>query len=325
MNASSPNDPGPNDPFSVGGDTNDTDVLARFRQDVPAMSAQARFQGRQRLEAAMSGQGGRPLRRPRTRRVLASAGVALALAGGVIGYQIAGPAGADTSAQAAEVLNDAAVTAAATAHTVVGLKPRPDQYIYLDVLHTTSGMNDRTQSWTSADGTRQGLVRTSGFMGDHSSPIDPYKSGDSLRDAPYLVLAKLPTDPDALLRILYADPAVLGDQQHNGTKADVALWGLLRDLVENVPAAQEAALFKVAAKVPHISYSDNATDAAGRPGVAVGLPDPRLGTIQFVFDRSSHAFLGERILSPGSTTQVEFNDTVQRTAVVDKPGQLPNP
>lgn len=88
-------------------------------------------------------------------------------------------------------------------------------------------------------------------------------------------------------------------------------------------SAQKAALFKAAAKINGITSVADATDAAGRPGEAVGLTDPRLGSIQFIFDKSSHAFLGERILASGNSDHVVLNDAGERTAVVDRAGQEP--
>jgi hypothetical protein len=295
------------------------DALIRFRADTPAMTHRTLVQGRLRVMDEIHGKPARGLGRVPRRRAAILAGAAVGL--GLVGSQLVGLTGTGPTAQAATVL-----TAAASAvESSSGPAPRQDQFVYLRILHVTSGMRQTMEIWTSADGSRQGLSRSRGFLGSNELPVETYRPAEGLRQAPYTVLAKLPTDPAALLKVLYADPAVSQDVTHNKVSRDVAVWGLIRDLVQNAPAVQKAALFKAAATIHGITYVADAADAAGRSGEAVGLPDPRLGSVQFIFDKTTHAFLGERILAQGSTTKVQFNDTVERVAVVDKAGQAPTP
>jgi hypothetical protein len=254
-------------------------------------------------------------------RSVAAAGLVLALTGGIVGTLAVGQSFAAAPSHAAQVLN-AAANAADHAPAKSG------QFEYIDVLHLTSTPTpvEHDQRWLSVDGSQDGLEVGSGWWNNTTTiPANSYHPGDSLKDAPYDVIAKLPTDSAQLSKILANDPYVLGDEKYNGTAPNVAVWGLMRLLVETAPPAQEAALFRVAAGLEGVGYSAGATDAAGRSGEAVGMEDPRLGFIQFIFDKGDHRFLGERVLgNPTGSTGVEFNDAVLTRGFVDSVGQLPH-
>jgi hypothetical protein len=299
---------------------NEIDALSRFRPDTPTMSPHAQAHGRLRLIGEINARPARTHRWLPGRRSLLLAGIATVLTVAVLGYQVVGPPTAGSAAEAATVLN----RAAAAVFPASGPAPRADQFIYLDVLMVTSGMKQRTQTWTAVDGSRPGLIQSAGFLRTRTTKITPYDQANGLHDAPYAVLAKLPTDPEALLGVLYDQPWVKEQMRANHLTRDTAVWNLLRELVVAAPPVQKAALFETAARIKGITYVKNAVDAAGRSGEAVGLDVRGLGNVQFIFDRTTHAFLGERILDPGSTTRVQFNNAIQQTAVVDTAGKLPS-
>ncbi|HEY6794151.1 MAG TPA: CU044_5270 family protein [Kineosporiaceae bacterium] len=296
-------------------------MLTRFREEVPPMSYRAHVRGRTRLMAEIGGPATTrtgPVRLPRRAVFAGAAAVTLGVA--LAGAQLTGLAGGSDRAQAATVLKDAAVVAAAARDEV----PRPGQFVYRRILRLDAeGRPVRIEIWNSADGTRPGRSRMATRGHEDVEPTDPYSPADGLLLAPYLVLAKLPTDPDALLNKIYADPTVAKNMTNNRVTREAAAWELIRDLVDTAPSAQRAALFQAAAKIDGITSQDGVADAAGRVGVAVGLLYPGLGTVQLIFDRDSHAFLGERILVPGSKTQVHSVDTLQLAAVVDAVGRHP--
>lgn len=298
---------------------NEIDVLTRLRQDTPPMSARARAQGRLRLLGEIEGRTATARRWQPARRMLVFGAALVAVTVVLVGYQIVGPRGATSSAEAATVLHRAATAAAG----VPLREPRADQFTYVEVVHVAAGSRQRVQRWTSVDGSRPGLLRSAGFLGSSTERIPPYQPAGGLLAAPYTVLAQLPTDPVALLRALGDDPYVRNDVRNNKMSRDVGIWSLIRELVETAPPAQKAALFRAASTIKGITYVASATDAAGRTGEAVGLEDPRLGNIQFIFDRETHEFLGERILDRGSTTAIQFNDAIEQTGVVDAVGSLP--
>ncbi|MFG2697761.1 CU044_5270 family protein [Kitasatospora sp. NPDC048407] len=327
--------------------------LAEFRADTAPMTTHARLRGRRQLEDAIAGTpAARRGRRLTTRRVLVAAALTTALTAGLVSTQIAGPGATESSAHAVSVLNLAADALAADKTPA----PRPDQFVYLDSIHTTSDPNAITtvQRWLSVDGSKPGLVRSSGGVIEadrvkppsggltdgsvgappsgglpYDSVVEPQQASPSLyADPPYDKLAKLPTDPDALLEILYADPFVRTVTDAKNMTREVAVWTILRSLMRGpCPAPQKAALFRAAAKIPNISYHEEATDALGRTGEAVSLLDPKVGIVQLILDRKTHAFLGERILGrpgEGHDGTVAFNSAVRKMALVDAVGQLPS-
>ena len=69
-----------------------------------------------------------------------------------------------------------------------------------------------------------------------------------------------------------------------------------------------SALYRAAAKIPGVMLVDDATDAAGRHGVAIARPDETRGArSEWIFDRKTFAYLGER------TVQMRDVDGVSRT------------
>lgn len=297
---------------------NDLDALARFRQDTPPMSSPARAQARRRLTDEINGSRARRPRSTAARRTTILAGAAAAIGLALVGSQLTGMVGTDSTAQAATVL----AAAAAAIHPSSDSPPRKGQFVYLRSAHvdSTGGERDTVESWTPSDGSQPSLVRSRGVLFNDDHWLPPYQPGSSLYQAPYTVLAGLPTDPAALLKILYADPMVRVEMD-KGRSRELATWTLLRHLVATVPPTRKAALFRAAAKIPGITYLNHATDADGRTGEAVGLFDPNLsGTINLIFDRQTHAFLGELVLSRGHQ---EFNSALEKTAVVDRVGQRP--
>ncbi|MFJ5926893.1 CU044_5270 family protein [Kitasatospora sp. NPDC092948] len=307
--------------------------LAEFRADTEPMSAHACLRGRQQLADEIAG---RPTGRRdshwrrlvRPRRLLVAAALTLALTAGVVSTQVAGPGATESSAEAISVLNLAADALADAP------MPRPDQFVYMNTMHVTSDPTDisTSEGWMSVDGSKPGLGKYSNVKAperDLSQIIQPGQVRTSLSQGPpYADLAKLPTDPDKLLRILYADPWVADRVSSHEKSRDLAVWDLVRDLLLGAcPAPQQAALFRAAAKIPHITYVSEATDALGRTGEAVSMLDPNLGYIQLILDRQTHAFIGERILgrdSGGRADDVEFNSAVRTVGFVDAVEQLPS-
>ena len=299
---------------------NELNELVEVRADVPPMSTSAFLAGRRRLHAAASAEVAMPARAPAWPRRLARSAVALAalLAIAFVGVQVLSPHGG-APANAAGVLR----AAADAVEPAVALDPRPDQYVYWEVVHVTSALWTRVQVWRAADGSRPGHITITGDTGNFTDPTPAYRPGDSLSDAPYAVLAELPTDPDALLRRLEADPMVAAGGTSSGPSRAVMLWNLMRELVWTAPPRQQAALFRAAATLPDITVDNDVTDAVGRAGIGVGLHDPALGRVELIFQRGDYRFLGERIVDIKHPDRVLFNDALQRTAVVDQIGQLP--
>lgn len=296
--------------------TDEIDELASFRRDMPPMSARAYQAGRRRLREETTRRSAQRARMP-LRRLVISGALAASLAAGFGAYEIAGPHGSQNAA-AAEVLDHAATAADAG----TALHPRSDQFVYRKLLVVTDGLKGTTQTWESADGSKPGLRRSSGDLGNTNSPLPRYQPQNGLMAAPYLVLAELPTNPHELLPVLERDPSVTS-RASSGPKQTLAVWSLIRELIEKAPPSQQAALFRTAALLPGIQLLESAVDADGRTGVAIGLDDPRVGRVEMVFDSTDDHYLGERIVKDDKPDDLLFNGALQTTAVVGRVGELP--
>ncbi|MEU6550512.1 CU044_5270 family protein [Streptomyces sp. NPDC046915] len=143
----------------------------------------------------------------------------------------------------------------------------------------------------------------------------------------YKWLASLPTDPDALLRLIYSKTKADETESH-----DQAAFDKIGDLLSGtvMPAANNAAFYKAAAKIPGVTELPDVTDAAGRHGLGITREDPR-SVIRdvWIFDKHSLAYLGarsymtkDRKKEPRPTTLAGVTAVMER-AVVDHRGTDP--
>jgi hypothetical protein len=185
-------------------------------------------------------------------------------------------------------------------------------------------LHDR-QVWVSTDG-KDGWLIEAGETSDEGITL----AGPNPMTGAYNALAKLPTNPDVLLRQIYKesdadrDPEVPRDQA-----AFVAIGDLLNESYP--PAKVGAALYKAAAKIPGVVVVDDAVDAVGRHGVAIARQNDTDGQrTEWIFDKKTLQLLGERtvqvtadkdgIFKPGTVT---FTSAIRQRAVVDGNKQLP--
>ncbi|WP_197359259.1 CU044_5270 family protein, partial [Streptomyces clavuligerus] len=145
----------------------------------------------------------------------------------------------------------------------------------------------------------------------------------SAADPTPLYVASLPTDPVALLRLIRDETG--GQGQDPDQRAFTAIGELL---AENwAPPRVGAALYRAAALIPGVTVVDEATDAVGREGVAVARTAHGRQT-QWIFDRTTHAFLGERSVLAGPGAEGPAGTVVGTSAIltkaaVDRPGEIP--
>ncbi|RSS75489.1 CU044_5270 family protein [Streptomyces sp. WAC06614] len=316
--------------------------------------------------------GGRPERAAATRRnpflrravLLPAAAFALAGAlatGFLASTDLGGPDGPGTTiatvpamttrlgtvdASGAPQLLDRISLAAASA-PAPGAGVRADQFLYTGTrTATTYVKTDHGKSslvseelhmrhqWNSPDGTKGWLIEP-GNTGPEGVTLEgPDERGNTptphLNAPSHNYLATLPTDPDVLLQRIYRETAGKGrtpDQEAFTTIGDLLRAG-------QPSPALAAALYKAAAKIPGVVTVDDAVDAAGRHGVAVARLDETSGQREeWIFDRQSYAFLGERIVQvqgeSGERGLIKPGTVVSTTAiltrtVVDHLRQLPN-
>lgn len=215
--------------------------------------------------------------------------------------------------------------------------PRAGQYVYIaskvaDTYEKTTG--DKTtvvseelhtrQAWTSLDG-RDGWLIEPGNTPEKGTTL----ASEVPFSGAYNTLAKLPTDPDALLARIYKESDAQRDKEvPRDQAAFVAIGDLLTE--SHPPADVAAALYKAAAKIPGVVKVDDAVDATGRHGVAIARQDDTGEREEWIFDKKTLTFLGERNVivekAPGSPFEVgtvTYTSAITERAFVDSNKQLP--
>ncbi|MFE0509866.1 CU044_5270 family protein, partial [Streptomyces sp. NPDC058964] len=268
--------------------------------------------------------------------------------GGAAGGAPHGPAlttevGAATTKGVPQLLDRISLAAADGSHPTV----EPGQYIYIesqtaesyrkvvgDKATLASHKLHRRQMWESPDGTKGWLidpaVNDSSEGETLSLPDELGNTPEATLNAPsYDYLAKLTTDPGALLAKIYKET------EGKGNSPDQEAFTTIGDLLGQSypPVELYSALFKAAAKIPGVVVVQDAVDAVGRHGVAVARLDETSGRREeWIFDKKTHVFLGERtvqvrkaagadpLIKPGTVT---FTSAVMRRAVVDGIKQTP--
>ncbi|WP_435971193.1 CU044_5270 family protein [Streptomyces sp. Qhu_M48] len=255
-------------------------------------------------------------------------------------------AGQPASPDAVRLLSDAALAAAAAPAPTV----RPDGYVYVRSLvahagHDAAGGSTtlppahQREVWLSADGSRAGLLREPGAADTTLGARPPVYELDhrgatprrttagvappSVTHPTHTYVAGLPTDPEALLRLVREQTGgTAGDPEQ---RAFTAIGTLLAETW--APPEVTAALYGAAARIPGVTVLPYAKDAAGREGVAVARTS-RGEQTQWIFDRTTSAFLGERTVLTEATPAGPAGTVLGLSAVLAKaaasaPGELP--
>ncbi|MEV0639459.1 CU044_5270 family protein [Streptomyces sp. NPDC050619] len=287
--------------------------------------------------------------RPAPRRRLARGAVLLPLASmALAGALIVTLWGGDDSSapatraahSASAVLDRIAVAARATDATPV----KDGQFVYVEsLIRSNEGTFDgpvrlgalhKREVWMSQDPgplTKTGWIRDSGKGAVMPGQLIPIESSAPVRagiDHPtYKWLASLPTDPDALLELLYAQTRV-----DEGKSKEQAVFSQIGSLISEtiMPPANASAFYKAAAKIPGVQEIPDAVDAAGRHGIAITREDASSATRdEWIFDKNTLAFLGSRsyvtkdeVKGISSDTLLGTSAIMERT-VVDQHGKTP--
>jgi hypothetical protein len=143
-----------------------------------------------------------------------------------------------------------------------------------------------------------------------------------LNDPTYRLLQTLPTNPHALLAMIYRV------ERGHGPSPDQEAFVTIGDLLRNTiaPPKVTAALYRAAALIPGVTLVPHATDAIGRHGVAVARIGPGVdGGVreELIFSKATLQLLGERtvIARAGMTTTAT---AIIARAFVHHRGQLPS-
>lgn len=244
----------------------------------------------------------RPARRGVPRRwVLAGAALAVVAAVGAGAVTLAGggqdpaPGAAPPMTEVATIFENAAVRAQAAAFT----PPRPDQWIYIETLVSSTGPvarakgmrpESRLRSWFKADGTHTAFAD-----GDEPAGLDRMVYGFWPK-LDYPSVAGLPTDPVALLAKLKADAATAtaGTPYANEDPDVVAFASVVTILGEQLPPPDvAAALFRSLALIPGAMQKPVEMD--GRRLIVLSRDSAEFPTLNSIMlDAETFAFVGTR-------------------------------
>src|SRR5262249_42134829 len=145
----------------------------------------------------------------------------------------------------------------------------------------------------------------------------------ALNDPTYRLLQTLPTNPHALLALIYRV------ERGHGPGPDQEAFVTIGDLLRNTiaPPKVAAALYRAAALIPGVTLIPGATDAIGWHGVAVGRIGPGAdGGIreELIFSKSTLRLIGERTVIARTRVATSPTPTIH-PAFVDHPGHRPPP
>jgi hypothetical protein len=294
---------------------NELELVREMRADNPPITRQAADAGRARLLAAAAGyRPAAPPRRPRRRPVPVLAAIGTATATAVI----AGAAAIAVVASGAEhgtpgpirldavtVLDRAAVAVSSRP----AVQPGPNQWIYIEKTYFAYGITARPRTdvmWLRADGRRIGFLQDGKLV---VQDVPASESGGYSAVASYDLLAKLPTNPSALLADIAKLPgggglgsASLGDPLLGGPPLLLLGRGRgrnnsefhnLAQLIWNSPAGAppkvQAALYRAMALIPGITVDASARTITGQPAISLsGL----------LFNPRTYQMIGARAVAP---------------------------
>jgi len=302
---------------------------------VPAPAERELPAGRQRtlkehlmseLRLAASPPAGRPATRRRKPAIVIAAAGAAALAAAIVLILLPGNT-SGASPAAVRLLAKIATTAARQPSPPV----RDSQFWYIkswvayQVCNGGSGNNcvlekpHERQIWQSVSNLCvTGLLREDG----QDTPLKfssnylhcPYRGG--VNDPSYRFLQSLPTDPHALLDLIERQ---MSGQQPPPQEAFTTIGDLLREAI--APPRVSAALYRAAALIPGVTVVADATDAAGRHGVAVAMTVESV-RYEWIFSKQTLRYLGEHDINLANGSTAGEAAVLQR-AFVDHAGQIP--
>lgn len=273
-----------------------------------------------------------PRARTRRRLLVGTAAAAMAVTAAVFaGLPDDSRRAPTASEQAVQLLNHIATVAARKPEVSV----RDDQFAYTEikmrfplVAGKPLGSLLTERMWKSVNGSRDSLTeRPDGWsvIGIPSPKREAYKSPKPNLDNPdYRYLTTLPTDPDELLKLFYAD-----DSGSYEVRPDDVAFDHMGSMLEMnpVPPKLGAAIYQAMAKIPNVTLIKDETDAIGRHGVAIAYTSDNR-RIEWIFDKRTYELLGSRAVSTADGPHAKKGDVDTITAittrgVVDKPGQQP--
>jgi hypothetical protein len=298
------------------------ELLRGFRRDLSDADPDEVETARAELMRAIDREGSLPSASAKRSRVLSlrrpglaavgAAAAAVAAAGVLLVALSSGPGGTPTAA--ARVLRHAALVAATRPNEA---PPRVGQYVYTKSkgaalsLHPVAGGLGGVlspavrQSWIGPDGsgrTREVRLPARSIAPPHR--VVGSRPGDRILDhsygpgqLSYLDLSHLPTDPDALRRLI-EERKVEG-----GPPGDVETFAIISDVLRQsyAPPKLRAALYEIASGLSGVELLGKVRDPAGRQGVVVAYVQNGVRN-ELIFNPKTSILLGERnvLVDPGT-------------------------
>lgn len=341
-------------------------LLREMRSDIPIVKDSLIERGHeqllQRITPGQKNPGQKKLnkrRRTKGLRIAMGSLATLALVTALVAGNVVGPAGwrGAASAEAAEVLNQAAELTINTADPVVGpgqyLKiestnlwpsgaaaaspagydgPPTKQWFWLDTQAITTYIPaDRQDEWVMVRSgripttffdveTKDFVQKTQGLQG--GTPQTWRGKGGAFQDEPSGMpsesfLASLPRNPYLLLNSIYKQSLGKGDSLDSQAMIEIA--ALLRTGL--VPADLRAALYKAAAMIPGVTLVDKQATLDGQVGIAIGRVERNAVRTDIIIDPATGQLIGERTVTLQADGPLPAGTagewTTIRTTVVD--------
>jgi RNA polymerase sigma-70 factor (ECF subfamily) len=341
----------------------DLQLLREMRSDISSAPPATLARGRNKLMARI-GSTSRPETTTGThapakvsptrfrRRVLLASAAAALLVSGIVAADVVLPGQSGASAEAAEVLNNAAAATIQTSDPVVG----PGQFLKIEttaVYGASSVAADGTQAaWLEKTGgqvyvpadrngtwiwNREDRVPTTFFseaskvavakmqkslakdagpslVGIQRAPRGAFYGSEQtvINGIPLTKVSSLPKDPRALLNFIQERTRGAGPSPE--MEALMTIADTLRTGI--ISADVRASLYKAAALIPGVRVVDKQATLNGKTGVAIGIQSPDGGARQeIIIDPATGLMIGEREVSLKATADFPAGTATAWTAV----------
>jgi hypothetical protein len=298
---------------------------------------------RARLERATRGPGTPRWHAPRRPwRLAAAAGLAAAVAAGVIIAQVIAPGGASP----AGVLTVRELAYRAAAGAVGQPAVRPGQWVFWQEKTGGRGCESHCATfhvWTTADAQQaawvyrgkvvsigHGLLAHAPFVGQPQPSVVPQARGGGWSvgghngriPVSYAGLSALPRDPRALDRYL----GRLSVPHPRGWGSPAAREFTIIEMMLTsyvMPPRLTAELYRALGDIPGVTVDDHAVDVAGRPGVGFISPAlPGAGNTEIILSPRTYRLMGDDLLL-GPRHQLISGTAILRETPVSRPGVWP--
>ncbi|WP_131738574.1 CU044_5270 family protein [Actinomadura roseirufa] len=282
--------------------------LHRMYDEVPPPGPVVLAEGRARLINVIRDGGRRSPRARRYRGLLAVGLAGVVTAAGAVVIAVQGSDGGGPREIRPVSAHEVLTRAATVARKEPELHPRPGQYLYIrsvvawgpgQVAPNKPKGQETRERWLSVDGSTPGLLRTP-CRPRRAKPCDtliPIENKNKPVPRPVSNLWLVREMPQLLkhwktqLNAPPPDPTVA-----TGRPLGNWSWYAMGNLIQDyLPPELRAQVFEFLSRVPRVKVDEHATDALGRPAIALSQNSDG-ARLELIYDRSTYRFLGSRYL-----------------------------